>query len=50
MSRAAAAVYADAFVDDPGWIDVGPRGRGRRWHYARRICGGEPTAALVCIG
>lgn len=43
--RAAARVYADAFVDDPGWRSVGPSSDRRRWHYARRICGGELSVA-----
>jgi GNAT superfamily N-acetyltransferase len=43
--RAVARMYGDAFVDDPGWIGVGPNGRERRRRYARRICGGEVWAA-----
>jgi len=43
--RAVARMYGDAFVDDPGWIGVGPNGRERRRNYARRICGGEVWAA-----
>jgi GNAT superfamily N-acetyltransferase len=42
---AAARVYADAFAEDPGWHSVGPNGSRRRWHYVRRICGGEVRAA-----
>lgn len=40
-----AALYADAFADDPGWLAVGPDARRRRWHYTRRVCGGELLAA-----
>ena len=43
--RAVARVYADAFVDDPGWVGVGPDGRERRRRYVRRICGGSAWAA-----
>lgn len=43
--RAAARMYADAFLHDPGWKAVGPDGERRRWHYTRRICGGELRAA-----
>jgi GNAT superfamily N-acetyltransferase len=31
---------ADAFVDDPGWVDVGPDDRARRHRYTRRVCAG----------
>jgi GNAT superfamily N-acetyltransferase len=31
-------VLADAFIDDPGWISVGPRSPGRRWRYIYRTC------------
>jgi GNAT superfamily N-acetyltransferase len=40
-----ATVYADAFVDDPGWVSVGPDSRRRRWNYVRRICGAEVRVA-----
>ena len=43
--RAAARMFGDAFVDDPGWIDTGPDSRRRRWQFARRVCGGEIRAA-----
>lgn len=43
--RAAARVFGNAFVDDPGWSDTGPNSRRRRWHFARRVCGGELRAA-----
>jgi acetyltransferase (GNAT) family protein len=36
--RGAAAVLADAFIDDPGWISVGPRRPGPRWRYIYRTC------------
>lgn len=42
--RALAALYADAFVDDPGWVTTGPDDRRRRWNFVRRICGGEVLA------
>ena len=29
-------MYADAFLDDPGWIAIGPRDERRRWQYIRR--------------
>jgi GNAT superfamily N-acetyltransferase len=45
LRTAAARVYADAFVDDPGWRSVGPDGRRRRWRYVRRICGAEVRVA-----
>jgi hypothetical protein len=31
--RGAAVVLADAFLDDPGWIAVGPRGNRARWKF-----------------
>ena len=34
----AARVLADAFIDDPGWVAVGPRGRGARRRYIFRTC------------
>jgi GNAT superfamily N-acetyltransferase len=36
--RAAAAVLADAFLDDPGWLAVGPRNSRARWKYIYRTC------------
>jgi GNAT superfamily N-acetyltransferase len=36
--RAAAVVLADAFLDDPGWVAVGPRRRRSRWTYIHRTC------------
>jgi GNAT superfamily N-acetyltransferase len=36
--EAAATVLADAFIDDPGWVAVGPRGSGARWKYIYRTC------------
>ena len=35
---AAAAVLADAFLDDPGWVSVGPRGGRARWKFIYRTC------------
>jgi GNAT superfamily N-acetyltransferase len=31
-------VLADAFIDDPGWVSVGPRRRRSRWRYIYRTC------------
>ena len=36
--KASATVLADAFIDDPGWISVGPRRPGPRWRYIYRTC------------
>ena len=36
--RGAAVVLADAFVDDPGWVAVGPRSSRARWKYIYRTC------------
>jgi ribosomal protein S18 acetylase RimI-like enzyme len=33
---AAAAIFADAFLDDPGWCAVGPDRRGHRHSFLRR--------------
>jgi ribosomal protein S18 acetylase RimI-like enzyme len=33
-------VLADAYLDDPGWVAVGPDHRERRHAYTRRICRG----------
>jgi GNAT superfamily N-acetyltransferase len=33
----AADVLADAFIDDPGWVAVGPDRRERRWRVMRRF-------------
>jgi hypothetical protein len=33
---AAARLFADAFLDDPGWVAVGPDGRERRHSNLRR--------------
>jgi GNAT superfamily N-acetyltransferase len=43
--RMLARMFAEAFVEDPGWRAVGPDARQRRWGYVRRICGGELWAA-----
>ena len=34
----AARVLADAFLDDPGWVAVGPRRASARWKYIYRTC------------
>jgi GNAT superfamily N-acetyltransferase len=34
---AAAVLLADAFLDDPGWVAVGPDRRGRRYQLLRRF-------------
>lgn len=31
-------MLADAFIDDPGWVSVGPRRRASRWRYIQRVC------------
>jgi GNAT superfamily N-acetyltransferase len=36
--QASARVLADAFIDDPGWVAVGPRDRRTRWRYIYRTC------------
>jgi GNAT superfamily N-acetyltransferase len=36
--EAAARVAADAFIDDPGWVAIGPRRRGLRWRFTYRVC------------
>jgi len=33
-------VLADAYLDDPGWVAVGPDNRRRRHAYTRRVCRG----------
>lgn len=48
--RDLAEVFAAAFVDDPGWKDVGPSSVRARRAYVRRICGGELRAASACGG
>ncbi len=42
---AAARVCAEAFLDDPGWAAVAPRGRGRRRSFVRRVCAVEMLVA-----
>jgi GNAT superfamily N-acetyltransferase len=42
--RGAANVLADAFLDDPGWVAVGPGRNGARWKYIHRICLGAIRA------
>ena len=36
--RALAGVYADAFMDDPGWIAIGPRRPRALWKFIERTC------------
>jgi hypothetical protein len=36
--RALSAMYADAFMDDPGWISIGPRRRAGLWKFIQRTC------------
>jgi GNAT superfamily N-acetyltransferase len=36
--RGAAVVLADAFIDDPGWVAVGPQGSRARWKFIYRTC------------
>jgi ribosomal protein S18 acetylase RimI-like enzyme len=42
----ASVVLADAYLDDPGWVSVGPGNRRRRHTYTRRVCRG----ALSVVG
>jgi ribosomal protein S18 acetylase RimI-like enzyme len=42
----ASVVLADAYLDDPGWVSVGPGNRRRRHAYTRRVCRG----ALSVVG
>jgi GNAT superfamily N-acetyltransferase len=47
--RGAAVVLADAFLDDPGWVAVGPSSRRARWKYIYRTClGAIRTGARWC--
>ena len=48
--RGAAAVLADAFLDDPGWVAVGPRGGRARWRYIYRTCLGAIRAGARWCG
>jgi GNAT superfamily N-acetyltransferase len=43
--RALAAVYANAFMDDPGWISIGPKRRRSLWRFIERTCLGTMRAA-----
>jgi GNAT superfamily N-acetyltransferase len=38
LHRGAADALADAFMDDPGWLSVGPRDPGRRRKFTYRTC------------
>lgn len=40
----AATVLADAFIDDPGWLAIGPRRERPRWKYIFRTCLGAVRA------
>jgi GNAT superfamily N-acetyltransferase len=48
--RGAAVVLADAFLDDPGWVAVGPRRSRARWHYIYRTCLGTIRAGARWCG
>ena len=48
--RAAAVVLADAFLDDPGWVAVGPRNERARWSYIYRTCLGAIRAGARWCG
>lgn len=48
--RGAAVVLADAFLDDPGWIAVGPRGDRARWRFIHRTCLGAIRAGARWCG
>ena len=41
----AAAVFADAFLDDPAWVAVGPSSAKARWRWIQRICLGTMRVA-----
>ena len=48
--RGAAVVLADAFLDDPGWIAVGPRASRARWKFIYRTCLGAIRAGARWCG
>jgi GNAT superfamily N-acetyltransferase len=48
--RGAAVVLADAFLDDPGWVAVGPRNRRARWKFIYRTCLGAIRAGARWCG
>jgi GNAT superfamily N-acetyltransferase len=48
--RGAAVVLADAFLDDPGWIAVGPRRDRARWKFIYRTCLGAIRAGARWCG
>jgi GNAT superfamily N-acetyltransferase len=48
--RGAAVVLAEAFLDDPGWIAVGPRARRARWKFIYRTCLGAIRAGARWCG
>jgi GNAT superfamily N-acetyltransferase len=45
LRRAAAELLADAFVDYPAWLSIGPRSRPRRWTMLRRFYTGAIARA-----
>jgi GNAT superfamily N-acetyltransferase len=48
--RGAAVVLADAFLDDPGWVAIGPRRRRARWKFIYRTCLGAIGAGARWCG
>jgi GNAT superfamily N-acetyltransferase len=48
--RSAAVILADAFLDDPGWVAVGPRSRTARWKFIYRTCLGAIRAGARWCG
>ncbi len=48
--RAAAQVLADAFLDDPGWVAIGPRSDRARWKYIYQTCLGTIRAGARWCG
>lgn len=43
-------MLADAYLDDPGWISVGPRGEAARHRYTRRVCRGALSVVARWCG
>jgi GNAT superfamily N-acetyltransferase len=48
--KAAARVCADAFIEDPGFVSVGPARRNARWRYTYRVCLGTFRIAARWCG
>jgi GNAT superfamily N-acetyltransferase len=48
--RPAAAVLADAFLNDPGWVAIGPRSSRARWKFIYRTCLGAIRAGAHWCG